>query len=248
MGSNTFFRRVTTALIFTCLASLAHAVPGATIRDDNDYRWLYEILFTPEIRAQFPDESFKSFRVHLKDTDTFFPQPSEIQRANLRTGFQVRGFITYGGVFRKKYNYDVTERADGSIELKVRVHLKNATEADWVSFGEKVQQAQDIWNQGLQTTDFPYQFRFELVRDPAGVPFQVLVMDRTNGPYDQFWSRDWTGNVLAHEIGHMMGLGDEYQTGTGVFDCYRPSLMCSAWTGGWMTHQSYFILRRLVRR
>jgi hypothetical protein len=226
---------------------MAIAMAQPTTQDDNDYRWLYEILFPAEIREQLPEESFKSFRVHLKDSDGFFPNPSEITRAHLRTGLSIRGFITYG-IFRKKYNYDVTPNLDGSIELKVRVHLKNATEADWISFTDKVQLAQNLWNQSTYTTDFPYYFRFELVRNPAQVPFSVMVMDRTNGPYDQFWSRDWTPNVLAHEIGHMMGLGDEYQTLSGTFDCYRPSLMCTAWTGGWMPHHSYFVLRRLVAR
>jgi len=215
---------------------------------DEKYRWLYELLMPEEIRLAQPAETFKSFRVHLKDSNQHFPDPSFIASENLKLVQKVQGTMLYAGIVRKKYIYDLLEDSTGTLIHNVRVHLKGVQEADWVSFAEKMQQASEIWNAQRVETNFNYQFHFEIVRDAKTAHFSVQVLDSTRGPYDQSWGRDWTGKVVAHEVGHMMGLGDEYQTLSGKFDCYLPSLMCSAWNGGPMKHHYYFILRRLVSK
>ncbi len=95
--------------------------------------------------------------------------------------------------------------------------------------------------------DFQVDFEFSLTNDANSADFSVTLLDRTDGPYDTFWSRDWPSQVIGHEIGHMLGLADEYNTATGNFDCYKPSLMCSAYKGQWMPHIFYFVLRRLLK-
>ena len=136
--------------------------------------------------------------------------------------------MTHAGIVKKIYSYSVT--------------LNDKTE-----FALKLKQAQNVWNTNRVATDFDYAFKFDLVSDESQADFSVNILDSTRGPYDTNWGREWTGLVLAHEVGHMLGLGDEYQTISGKFDCLMSSLMCSAWNGQLMKHHYYLALRRLVR-
>lgn len=214
--------------------------------DGEQFRWLYERLFTEQVRAELPAETFKSFQVHLQDSYNFFPDPSLIAAKNLTSARPIEGTITYAGIVKKKYSFELIQDPDALV-FNVRIHLQNPTPQDVIDFADKVQQAENIWNESRVSTDFNYKFKFDIVTDRSQAQYSVKIMDSTRGPYDQFWGRDWIGNTLAHEIGHMMGLGDEYQTLSGKFDCYMPSIMCTAWTGHMMPHHYYFILRRLVQ-
>lgn len=226
-----------------------HPGVGAIEEDyrDTQYMWLYEKIIPEFLRKNYPSEAFKTFRVHLKDSYRVFPDPEKIRSQNLKLVRQIKGSITYVGFFPKSYIYDILADRRGTLVLNVRVHLKNATERDWKNFADKMKKATNIWNQSAPELDFNYRFHFEIVRQKSKAHFSVSVQDSTRGPYDTYWGRDWTPTVVAHEVGHMLGLGDEYQTLTGKFDCYRPSLMCSAWNGSMMEHHYYFVLRRLLK-
>ena len=213
--------------------------------NDQQYRWLYEELIPQKDRQELPNESFKSFRVHLQDSYSKFPQPSQIELKNLKLVNKIEGSILYAGLLRKKYKYDVLINNE-ELVLNVRIHLQNATHEDLKNFLPKLKQAESLWNDSRVKTDFKYVFKFEFVTKQAGSHFSVRILDTTRGPYDTFWGRHWTGNVMAHEVGHMLGLGDEYQTISGNMDCLTSSLMCTAWKGSLMRHHYYFILRRLV--
>lgn len=218
------------------------------VSSDEDYRWLYENLFPLATRLQSPDESFKSFRVHLKDTYKTFPQPTDIQQSRLldfKKSVFVSGRITYAGIVQKSYKMDVVRTPQG-LELSVRIHFTDASDYDLNQMQQKIKQAEAIWNRSRAPADFKYYFRFYLVTDLSQAHYSVRLLDQTRGPYDTQWARDWTDTVIAHEIGHMLGLGDEYKTVSGKFDCLMSSLMCSAWNGQLMKHHYYFILRRLL--
>jgi hypothetical protein len=214
---------------------------------DHEYDWLYEVIMPEALRLVSPDKAFKSFRVHLKDTYKIFPHPEEIQKKNLKITNHVSGSITYVGFFRKKYKYDVMISPEGHYTLHVKVHLKKPTEIDKIEFRKKMQQATEIWNTGRVETDFSYSFLFEIVDDPKKAHYSVNVKDETRGPYDTNWARNWTSAVIAHEVGHMLGLGDEYETLSGNMDCLPESLMCSSWRGSLMKHHYYYVLRRLLK-
>lgn len=244
------------ALVLASEILLASAVPVDNLVEssaeilaenlnDQQYRWLYEELIPQKDREAMPNESFKTFRVHLKDSFLKFPKPSEISVKNLNSIDKIEGTILYAGLVRKKYKYDVLN-SNNQLILNVRVHLQNATEKDLVSFGEKLKQAETLWNNSRVESDFDYAFKFELATKASGAHFSVRVLDTTRGPYDTNWGRHWTANVIAHEVGHMLGLGDEYQTVSGNMDCLLTSLMCTAWKGSLMPHHYYFVLRRLI--
>ena len=174
---------------------------------DEDYRWLYEILMPVNFQNELPSEAFKSFRVHLKDSYKQFPTPEQIQQKNLKSIRSVSGTMTYERIIKKKYRYDIVSDPQGFV-IHVRVHLKNPTASDKVNFSQKMKEAQDLWNESRIETDFQYQFHFEIVSESAKAHFSVSVLDTTRGPYDTNWGRDWTGRVVAHEGGHIFGLGD----------------------------------------
>jgi hypothetical protein len=241
-----YFALIITSLLVAVSTAKAQD-PGTDDRGDEDYRWLYEILLPLEIREAQPAEAFKSFRVHLKDSLKNFPNPDQIRAENLNIKPKIQGTMLYVGVVQKKYVYDVAKDAKGVVHITVKVHFKNATAQDWIDFDQRAAIASEMWNQSAIPLDFKYQFHFEMVRDQNNSHFSVTLQDTTRGPYDTYWGRNWTPNVIAHEVGHMLGLGDEYQTLSGVFDCYMGSLMCSAWYGSLMQHHYYFVLRRLVQ-
>lgn len=233
-------------LVILILPFIVKAAPQNPPPNVEQYRWLYETLFSETDRVSQPNESFKSFYVHLLDSDQNFPEPKLIEGKNLKLIEKVEGTITYVNAIKKKYTYGILKLGDGTVVLNVRIHLKDPVGDDIKNFSHKLKIAENIWNTSRVAADFNYIFKFELVATEAESYFSVNVLDSTRGPYDRNWSRSWTDVVIAHEVGHMLGLGDEYQTLSGQIDCLKSSLMCSSWAGSLMQHHYYFILRRLI--
>lgn len=213
---------------------------------ETQYLWLYEKLIPAKTRQQYPAETLKSFRVHLKDSYTAFPDPLYIKKSQINFQSPIKGNITYAGFFNKSYLYDVI-RLDNKFIFNVRIYFKDPNAHDLNDFKIKLSEASSYWNNSKINTDFNYEFKFELTTDPSKAHYRVNILDSSRGPYDTNWSRSWTSRVIAHEVGHMLGLGDEYQTLSGTIDCWKESLMCEAWKGQLEPLHHYFVLRRLVK-
>lgn len=213
----------------------------------EEHRWLYELLLAPNDREVQPSESFKSFYVHLFDSFAGFVHPEKIAAQNLREVFKIEGTLGYvNNVIKKRYAYDIIIMPNGERVMNVRIHLKDPVGEDFNNFQQKILTAENIWNQARVSSDFNYSFKFELVTDASTAHYSVNVFDQTRGPYDLNWGRNWSAITVSHELGHMLGIGDEYQTLSGKVDCLRHSLMCVSSSGKLMPHHFYFILRRLI--
>lgn len=208
---------------------------------------LYNEIMPEQLRIDYPKETYKSFKVHLLDSYKNFPAFSKILNQNIvpiNGTKTVSGNIKYVLIFPKKYNYDVSYE-NGVYVFKVRVNLKKPTSADTANFTDLLKRAEQEWNSYRIPMDFAYEFKFDIEPDAKKAHYSVNVLDSTRGPYDTNWGRDWDGPTVAHEVGHMMGLGDEYETLSSTMDCLPKSKMCDQ-SGFLMKHHYYFILRRLL--
>lgn len=218
---------------------------------ENNQALFHQLMPEYAIQQNY-DETKKSFIVHLKDSWGKFPNPEIFLQKNLKSPQKIKGTMTYIGFYKAKYAYDV-ENLGGIFVHKIRVHFKQPVGTDVQDFQSKIKMAQNIWNNSMALQEFRAQFgidvgvsfQFDVETNPKLAHFSVNIADKTRGPYYSEWARNWTPLAIAHEVGHMLGLGDEYETVSGNSDCLRESLMCESWTGQLMKHHYYHIYKRL---
>tara|TARA_Y100000768_G_scaffold383840_1_gene366706 strand:- start:4196 stop:4948 length:753 start_codon:yes stop_codon:yes gene_type:complete len=196
------------------------------------------------------------FQRHEFDSHPYYPSFESLKNAHLPAPKKVRGTMTYAGRFVRKYAYDVL-REDDTAVIEVRIHFRNTRTGDYAHFTKMLKKAADYWTQGIDKSllSFSVQFRFLAEEDPLKAHFNVKTVSTSiftpvHGPYDVRWSRDWKLDIMTHEIGHMLGLNDEYHYGSlltgGLFDgCDNRSKMCSA-KGDIQVNHSYFIFKRII--
>lgn len=213
----------------------------------KSFSWLYEKLLPESLRELLPQKSYKSFIVHTKDSYNKFPDPQRILNLQLKPfpKKQFRGKMTYVGFFKKKYRYDVFWK-NNELVIEVKIGFKGSNVKYFEEMAKKIELAQNYWNQHKVELQFPYRFSFRYIKfnSKEKPHFIVDLLSNTRGPYDQFWNYKWSYRTISHEIGHMLGLGDEYKTLSGKIDCFRNSLMCAS--GSIMDYHYYFVLRRLI--
>lgn len=125
--------------------------------------------------------------------------------------FDVEGRIRYMGTIPKKYKYNV-KIENGIATLTVKIHFdKNSSEKSHDIIKRRLQAAEGYWNTSLNRYSSNFKVKFLKVEDKKDSFFSVKLVDKfTRGPYDTAWSTDWDNETVTHEIGHMLGLDDEY--------------------------------------
>lgn len=194
---------------------------------------------TKTLARQFRDQTIKAY-----------PDPDAIAAAHITIPklMQIRGVTTQMGFYPGAYRYDVKNEG-GVAVIEVRVQLKDGTPAEHAYIANRVQGAEDIWNASKPKMGFPYKFRFRLVDTQAEALYRVHVKPNTRGPYFKNWDSTtwWTPRTQAHELGHMMGLADEYEGISGsTKNCSPYSLWCDDEGGQIEPYHYYMVLRRVV--
>ena len=168
------------------------------------------------------------------------PKVEDVTPANVQKK-RVIGALTYTGIVPLPYHYNVNKLNNDLYEIEVNIYLRKLEKLGAEveeKMRDKIEAAQDYWND--HNKDFPgYVFNFNLVKNRAKAHFSPKIINEdTRGPYLATWSTMWSTKVVAHEIGHMMGLDDEYDNIATTFRrkakhwlnrsrCHRDSFMCS---------------------
>ena len=140
------------------------------------------------------------------------PDASIVFSAPLVRPLRVEGEVTYVGVDPREYAYDLVPRADFGVDVRVRIQFRGPSTSKAVmdTLQAKLNQAAALWT--AHSPEGRIHFQFIATTNDSALPhFQVdLVPGRPRSPFDVTWGSDWSFHLMAHEIGHMMGLDDEY--------------------------------------
>jgi hypothetical protein len=167
----------------------------------------------------------------------------------------IRGSTAFVGFVSKPYRYELETTPSGDPQVTVRIGFSGDDSRSpevLAHFRAQLAQAERIWEEN-QPTGMHVRFRFLLVPDEQNPSFAPrITRGDTRGPYTTEWSTRWSPNVIAHEVGHMMGLDDEYNQMNVTFglgqvgvrhECDSGSLMCME-GGVPRAYHYYLILRR----
>ena len=217
----------------------------------------------------------------------------------------IRGKLSFSGIVKMPYSYEIKQDSDKRFEVTVRIHVKrwklwkesellNISEPERTKHLQRVfdlslNEAEKYWN----NDELGIKFRFVREENIKNADFSITLRQNIRGSmYNVRW--DWwpvekpsltddeirrnfsfitDTEEFAHEIGHMMGLDDEYsvpkatlgfaagfaegllhpkrewnqlQTDKWVRGCDQSSIMCKDWNEsfGPSNYHYYLILKR----
>jgi hypothetical protein len=201
------------------------------------------------------------------------PEPS-VALAGRGGRAHIEGTLAYMGFVALPYRYDLDTDDDGHARVRLRVHYYGKLAEDPGNLrhmARKLDRAAELWTQNAPAADFdgpPISFVFQVVAAPEQAHFSVELAPRCpRSPYLVAHGLDCSAHFLAHELGHMLGLDDEYnqirktaghilgsewwwardaRLRTATFRCDISSLMCSSRFDASTprSYDYYLILRR----
>jgi hypothetical protein len=135
-----------------------------------------------------------------KVEDAFSPELGRTRR--------IEGERYYVHIAPRKYAYDLTATHTLDVEVRVRFEGDLARDSGVIAaMQDKLTRAAALWTESAPSPNIRFRFRVD-DKDPH---FSVrLVRGAPRTPYDATWGADWGFHLIAHEVGHMMGLDDEY--------------------------------------
>lgn len=141
------------------------------------------------------------------------PDPDAVLGAPSPAPRRITGERLYLGVDPRDYAYDIGSDADGATTVEVRIRfVGDAAQSPRTmrSMQEKLDQAAALWS--AYSPDQRVRFTFRAEASDASVPHFAVNLDpgAPRSPYDVTWGAEWSWHLIAHEVGHMLGLDDEY--------------------------------------
>lgn len=126
---------------------------------------------------------------------------------------RVVGDLAYVGLDPREYTYDLVPEPDGAIGVEVRIAFRGAlTSYARVreAMTKKLADAAALWS--AHAPGARMRFRFTWVHREDNPHYEIdLAEGEPRTPFDLTWGEGWSAHLIAHEIGHMMGLDDEYE-------------------------------------
>lgn len=142
---------------------------------------------------------------------------------------KIEGKRTYYSLIPKKYRYDIIEDAKANqLVVNVRMHFypsktylkriekfRGTEDAKYYlesselmkQVQENVAEAQKIWNAQAPKG---VRFKFDMVERASDAHYSIKLVTFFGAIYDKFIVAPAVASILSHEVGHMMGLDDEY--------------------------------------
>jgi hypothetical protein len=124
---------------------------------------------------------------------------------------RVEGDLAYVGLDPREYAYDLVPE-NGSLGVEVRIAFRGELVANpsvHKSLDAKLEEASALWSRF--SPGGRMRFRFRAVTRADHPHYEIdLASGDARTPFDLTWGEAWSAHLIAHEVGHMMGLDDEY--------------------------------------
>lgn len=144
---------------------------------------------------------------------------------------RITGKRIYYGLFPKKYRYTIEEDPTLNrliVKLKIhfypsktykkkseRLHRENDPDKKYYpevpivleKMKNNLKESENIWNRQAPED---VAFHFEYAEKASDADYSIKLVTHLGALYDRFIYANYGEDVLAHEIGHMLGLDDEY--------------------------------------
>jgi hypothetical protein len=246
-------------------------------RDENwkvESKKMYEELKNDKNYHQYRNCKFVKRNIE-RDSKACVPSAKDVFNPLLLPSERcqkISGRMGYVGFVYLPYRYSLCPSDDGKMELIIKIffkkEIKKKKQDDLklqyyyganmnASLQSRLDEAAAVWNKSNPMAS-AMKFKFIQVLKAEEADFQVdLNYGLTRGPYCREWSNTWGGDTMAHEIGHMMGLDDEYNQVVGSAlplyhmtyaesYCDPESIMCDDATGRPQKYHYYMIMRRFL--
>lgn len=142
------------------------------------------------------------------------PDPAQVFGRPLPARRRVIGDLAYVGIDPREYAYDLVPGTEGALTVEVRVAFRGelARDANVIAaMQRKLDDAAALWTRWVPTSIGRMRFRFVAVTSLDAPHYEIdLAGGEPRTPFDLTWGADWSAHLIAHEVGHMMGLDDEY--------------------------------------
>lgn len=248
------------ACVFSITATMptyAQNVPLQKVSREDLYRHFFSINSDDQCKES---TNCRMLRRHLiRDTKNCEMDPTDVEvvsnyvEATAAKPETIKGSIRYLGVAPGKYEYDTFIDENGRLNVETSIYFKNLddfSDAKISRLEGRMKAAAARWTDNNRFSANPVIFHLKLAKNRRDAKIKAKLKEGwTRGPYFSRWSLSWGTATIAHEMGHMLGLDDEYSNnpmGGSLAGCNTSSIMCNSFGGTPKDYQYYMIFRRML--